>query len=69
MVAAAAAAIIEGYASDAQERVGSSVLDLTLAVVSVLVTIVGAIGYARSNRIERTASQGHEHNGEPGSDR
>jgi hypothetical protein len=48
LVAAAAAAIIEGYAADAQERVGSLALPFTLAVVAVLVTTIGAVGYVWS---------------------
>ncbi|MCK0116051.1 hypothetical protein MWU57_03320 [Isoptericola sp. S6320L] len=47
LAAAAAAAIIEGYASDAQERSGNPVLAVTLAVVAVLVTTIGARGYVR----------------------
>lgn len=63
LVAAAAAAIIEGYASDAQQRGGNLALAFTLFVVAVLAIIVGFIGYVRSpHRTEGIVAQGDEPN-------
>lgn len=58
LVAAAAAAIIEGYASDAQERGGNLTLAFTLAVAAALAATAGAIGYVRSpHRTEGTSTR------------
>ncbi|MCB7135513.1 hypothetical protein [Cellulosimicrobium marinum] len=54
LVAAAAAAVIEGYASDAQERSGSLAVPFALAVGAVLVTTLGVVGSVRAAR--RTTS-------------
>lgn len=70
VVAASAAAVFEGYASDAEQRSGNPALALTLAVMAVLVATVGAIGYARSRRTERIGSRGHGlHSSEPGAEK
>lgn len=70
LVAAAAAAIVEGHASDAEMRGGSLALALTLAAAAALVTTIEAMGYIRSPHwTEGAASQGHELDSEPQPDR
>lgn len=58
LVAAAAAAVLEGYASDAEHRTGNLTLAIVLAAIGVIAGVASFIGLAlRPGRTHETSSQ------------